>query len=244
MSATSPKYFTVGPSQLNPRLEEFLGRAMEEDIGSISHRGERFQRLHTDLGNNLKKLFTVPEAYSVFYAGSATEFMERVIQNVSVKNTLHFTDGAFSKKFIEIAVKNGRDAISVPAGGNGAGGGMFSLQDVPADASPELVCVTHNETSNGTVVSRDFLDSLRARFPKALIALDIVSSAPVSDVDFSAADCIFFSVQKGFGLPAGLGVMFVSPAALEKARQIESGGAQYTGSFHSFASLAKYAEKH
>jgi phosphoserine aminotransferase len=241
MSATNPKYFTVGPSQLNPRFEEFLRRAMDENIGSISHRGERFQRLHADLDNNLKKLFAVPETYSVFYAGSATEFMERVIQNVSVKNTLHFVVGAFSKKFLEIAVSNGRSAVSVPVG---AGGGTFSLGDIPADANPELVCATHNETSNGTVLSRDFLDSLRAKFPEALIALDIVSSAPVSDVDLAATDCAFFSVQKGFGLPAGLGVMFVSPAAMARARQIESDGAQYTGSFHSFTSFAKYAEKH
>ncbi len=245
--APKPVYFTVGPSQLHPKFETFLREASRETIGSISHRSDRFCKLHADLTQNLKKLFAVPEDYAVFFATSATEFMERTVQNCAQKNTLHFVNGVFSKKFFEIAQANGKAAVAVPPKDDQS----FSLDRLPqgADAPPELICLTHNETSNGTTLPRDFQESVRTTFPDALLALDIVSSAPTSEIDCAKFDCIFFSIQKGFGLPAGLAAMFVSPRALRKAEQIESqqaepGSSQYTGSFHSFANLQKHAEKH
>ncbi|MGC9599042.1 MAG: aminotransferase class V-fold PLP-dependent enzyme [Minisyncoccia bacterium] len=244
---TNPVYFTVGPSQLHPKFETFIGRANQEAIGSISHRSERFCKLYADLSENLKKLFAVPGDYAVFFAASATEFMERTVQNCSEKGTLHFVNGVFSKKFFEIAQANGRAAVAVPPNDDQS----FSLDRVPpgAGVQPELVCLTHNETSNGTTLPRDFQETVRTAFPDALLALDIVSSAPTSEIDCAKFDCIFFSVQKGFGLPAGLAAIFVSPRAIRKAEQIEaqrtdSGGGQYTGSFHSFANLQKHAKRH
>ncbi len=243
--AQKPVYFTVGPSELHPKFEVFIGRANQEAIGSISHRSERFCKLHADLTQNLKKLFVVPEDYAVFYAGSATEFMERAVQNCAQKNTLHFVNGVFSKKFFEIGQANGKAAVAVAPNDDQS----FSLDRVPSGAQPELICLTHNETSNGTTLPRDLWEGVRSMFPESLLAIDIVSSAPTSEIDCAKFDCIFFSVQKGFGLPAGLAAMFVSPRAIRKAEQIEgqrtsSGGGQYTGSFHSFVNLLKHAEKH
>lgn len=232
-------YFTVGPSKLHPKFEEFFKKGMIENMGSISHRGDKFMKLYDELVGNLKKLFNVPEGYSIFYGGSGTEFMERSIQNCSEKNTLHFIDGEFGKKFSSVSKKHGRINTEILSKEDHS----FDLSLVPVDCDPELICLTHNETTTGTALPRPFLNSVRKRFPNALIVLDIVSSAPVCDVDFSLIDCAFFSIQKGFGLPAGLGVMFVSPKALKKAQDIEAKGKQYTGSFHSFASLTKYAER-
>ncbi|MES2023769.1 MAG: aminotransferase class V-fold PLP-dependent enzyme [Patescibacteria group bacterium] len=232
-------YFTVGPSNLHPKFGEFIEQAGREDIGSISHRGEKFMELYEDLSSNLKKLLNIPDEYYVFYACSATEFMERVVQNCSEKNTLHFVDGYFSKKFSEISKDQGRVSTEILAREDRS----FSLEDIPSDCDPELICMTHNETTNGVLLPNSFLEKVYEKFPDKLIALDIVSSAPVCDVDFSKVDCAFFSVQKGFGLPAGLGVLFVSPRALKKAEEIEKKNKQYTGSYHSFASFLKYSEK-
>ncbi len=232
-------YFTVGPSKLHEKFEEFIAKGNKENIGSLSHRSPRFSELFENLSNNLKILFNVPEEYSVFYSGSATEFMERIVQNCSEKNTLHFVDGSFSRKFSEISGKQGRINTEIVAEDDGS----FFLDNLPGTYEPELICLTHNETTNGVTLSPLFIESIQKRFPDKLIALDIVSSAPTSNVDFSKIDCIFFSVQKGFGLPAGLGVIFVSPRALKKAEEIEKNGKQYTGSYHSFMDLAKYASK-
>ncbi len=55
-------------------------------------------------------------------------------------------------------------------------------------------------------------------------------------------DCVFFSVQKGFGLPAGLGLMVVSPRAVEKSQKLLDSG-EVVGTYHSFPTLARYEKK-
>ncbi len=232
------KHFTVGPTKLHPGFEDFLRKGMEEHIGSISHRSSRFEKLFADLSDNLKKLLDIPKEYAVFYSGSATEFMERILQNCSGERTLHFVNGAFSEKFSDIGASLGREVTKAgPLSDH-----SFSVESIP-ECSPEVVCLTHNETSNGVQLPEKFVEEVGHRFKDQVIAMDIVSSAPTSEVNFSGIDCMFFSVQKGFGLPAGLGAMFVSPKALERARRVEEGGSHYTGSFHSFGSFYKLAQK-
>ncbi len=230
-------YFTVGPSQSHPRLREFLDDALAQDIPSISHRSPVFAELFAQLRTNLVTLMSIKDEYQAFYAASGTEWMERTIQNLSTKRTLHFFGGTFGWRYWRIAQVLRRDAISVAQRTDGS----YSLDDIPAGADPELICLTHNETSNGTVLTEEFFSALRARFPDAFIALDVVSSAPFLPAAFTTADCIFFSVQKVFGLPAGLGVALVNERAVEKGKELAK--TQYTGAFHSFEKFAQNAAR-
>jgi phosphoserine aminotransferase len=75
------------------------------------------------------------------------------------------------------------------------------------------------------------------------VALDVVSSAPYVKVDFKSADMTFFSVQKLFGLPAGLGVMIASPKAFEKSKDLFEKGVSI-GSYHNFLVMEEYARKY
>ena len=231
-------YFTVGPTQLYPRFREFLDEALANDIASISHRSAQFVELFNTTREALVELLRAPADRQVFYAGSATEWMERCVQNMSSARTLHFVSGTFSKRFYDFALAQGRDARKVDQQPDGS----FALAGIPADFAPELIVFTHNETSNGTQVSPEFFEAVRASFPDALIAVDIVSSAPVHHDAFMQADAVFFSVQKGFGMPAGLGVCLVSPRAIARSAELLAAG-QYTGAFHSFSRLAEYAAK-
>jgi phosphoserine aminotransferase len=65
----------------------------------------------------------------------------------------------------------------------------------------------------------DVLAKYRQDF-KGLIAVDAVSSMAGIAFDWSLADVWFASVQKCFGLPAGLAVLVYSPAALQRALEI------------------------
>ncbi len=76
-----------------------------------------------------------------------------------------------------------------------------------------------------------------------MIALDIVTSAPYVNLDFNKIDCAFFSVQKGFGLPAGLGVLIINDMILNKARLLKSKNINI-GSYHNLISLHDNAVKH
>ena len=231
-------YFTVGPSQTHPKLKEFMDRALLEDWPSLSHRSEKYMMLFSELSRNLKLFLKIPLDYSVFYSGCATEWMERSVQNCSSERTLHFSSGVFSHRFYEFSKEMGRNAKEVLCKEDFS----FDLNDCPESFEPELVCLTHNETSSGVMLPKTFIEQLKQKYPKALFAIDIVSSVPFCKIDFSLFDVIFLSVQKGFGLPAGLGVVFVSPRALKKSCEIREGG-RYTGFQHSFEHLQKAFEK-
>ena len=97
---------------------------------------------------------------------------------------------------------------------------MDSIARILIPSDTELIAVTHNETSTGVSFPLDFIYDLKVKNPNALLVVDAVSSLPYPDFDYSKLDSVFFSVQKGFGLPAGLGVWMVNDKCLAKAETL------------------------
>src|SRR5690606_11054035 len=62
------------------------------------------------------------------------------------------------------------------------------------------------------------------------------SSLPYPAYDYSKIDSTFFSVQKCFGLPAGLGVWIVNEKCIEKANSMLAKGLSI-GTYHTLPSL-------
>lgn len=237
-------FFTVGPSQLYSTVRKHIEIALQDDVASISHRGKQFVGIYKQTTDNLRRLMGIPSDYHIFFLGSATEAMERVIQNTIENHSFHLVNGAFSKRFFTIAAQLEKKAekIEVPAG-NG-----FNVKSIAIPAETECICITQNETSTGVALSIEDIsyltgrDSGRARMTGPLVALDVVSSAPFVKVDFASVDLTFFSVQKLFGLPAGLGVLIVSPRAFEKSKNLFEKGVGI-GSYHNFLVMEEYAGK-
>ncbi|PIZ63535.1 phosphoserine aminotransferase [Candidatus Roizmanbacteria bacterium CG_4_10_14_0_2_um_filter_39_13] len=233
------KYFTVGPSELYPIVPSKIKQALKDGVLSISHRARIFDELFESTTNNLRTLLSIPKKHSIFFLSSGTEGMERIIQNMAKQKTLHLVNGAFAKKFYQIALQLKKDPLKIEV----EYGKSFDWKELSIPRSTELVCVTQNETSTGVAIDLKQIYTLKRKNPKVLFAVDVVSSIPYVTVDYSKIDAVFFSVQKGFGLPAGLGVLIVSPAAISKSLSLEK---QYlsTGSYHSFSSLKKNADKY
>lgn len=233
---TRPAFFTVGPSEIFPSVAGYMAEAMELGIPSISHRGKQFEELFRSVEASLKALFGLPDGYRVFFVSSGNEGMERFIENCVREKSGHIVYGAFSKKWSKISRDLGRK-VEIAAFPDG------EAPDIAATAfSPDTegICITQNETSTGGMIVSSAIAALHARYPDALIGVDIVSSAPIVELDFSAVDYAFFSVQKCFGLPAGLGVLSVSPRALAKAEGSAKTGS--IGSYHNFVELKKWAD--
>lgn len=231
-------YFTPGPSELYPSVPKHLQKSLQLQIGSISHRSVQFQEIYQTLVEDLKKLLEIPQDYHVFIVGSGTEAMERIIQNCVETYSLHFVNGSFAKRFFMIAAELGKKPalIEVPMGEG------FDLQKVTVPKETELICFTQNETSSGVALPVSDIENIAKKYPDKLIAVDIVSSAPYVALNYKLLDIVFFSVQKGFGLPAGLGVMIVSPRAIKKAETLAQKKVNI-GSYHSFTTLMHYAKK-
>ena len=107
---------------------------------------------------------------------------------------------------------------------------------IPKDT--ELICLTHNETSTGVSIPLQYINKLKQN-RNLLIALDVVSSAPYIKLDFSTVDLAFFSVQKGFGLPAGLSVLIISNQAIAKSELLRKKGLSSIGHHNFFSLLEK-----
>lgn len=213
-------YFTPGPSQLYPTVSKHLTKALEVDIASISHRSKQFQSIYQEVVENLTTIFKIPSGYQIIFGGSATQFMERSIQNLVAQESFHFVVGSFSRRFYEVARDLGKspDQVRVELGQG------VDLEAVEVPKSAELICFTHCETSSGVATPDEDIHHIADRYPEKLVAVDVVSSVPAANLDLSKIDSFLFSVQKGFGLPAGLGVWIVSPRAIEKAEKILAEG--------------------
>jgi phosphoserine aminotransferase len=228
--------FTPGPSQLYFTVADHAREAFKAGIPSLSHRSKLFEQISFEATDGLRQLLNIPATHSIFFTSSATEIWERVIQNLVEERSFHLVNGSFSKRFYEIALQLNKKAEKIEVK---EGHGFDDTISVP---ETELIAVTHNETSTGVSLPVDTIYKLKEKNPKALLIVDAVSSLPYPQFDFSRLDAVFFSVQKGFGLPAGLGVWIVNEKCIAKAEQLLSKGISI-GSYHTIPSLKTLALK-
>ena len=236
--ANNSIFLTPGPSELYFTVGDHIQNALQDKIPSISHRSLYYQDIHRFAVEQVKKLLNVPDDYHLVFTNSATEVWERLIQNCVEKETYHFVNGSFSTRFHEFSGLLGKKANKTEA----EFGYGFNMQEVNIPDSAEMICFTQNETSSGVQTPKEDIYAIRSKHPEALIAVDAVSAVPFLDIDFNMIDSLFFSVQKGMGLPAGLGVWIFNEKCVKKSEQLLSKG-QSIGTYHSIPSLLKNGSK-
>ncbi len=229
-------YFTPGPSQLFYSFSDHFKKAISEDVGSISHRSKQFIRIVEETTSSLKSLLSVPEDYHVFFLNSANEAWDRIIQNLVIKSSHHFANGSFSKKFYDFAILHGMESTIKAA----KDGETFDDLNIPEEA--ELIGITKNETSVGYSFTENEIKQIRTDNKDKLIALDVVSAVPALPVDFSQVDTAYLSVQKAFGMPAGLGIWIVNEKCIEKS--IKKSESTSLGSYRALPNLKNFGLKH
>jgi phosphoserine aminotransferase len=202
-------------------------------LGSISHRSQRFRDIYRFTVEQLRTLMNIPESSGIFFTGSATEIWERILQNCVEHESFHLVNGSFSSKFRDFSSQLHKYAHTYekPLGE----GFSFTEIDVPEYA--ELIACTANETSTGVLMRVEDIHKLKRSHKDKLVAVDMVSSAPYPDLDLNLVDSAFFSVQKSFGMPAGLGVWIANEKMLEKAERMQSHESTTVGTYHSLPSL-------
>lgn len=206
--------FYPGPSQLYPQVEQYMQDACRSGILSMNHRSTAFMAMMAQTISDLHAKLNVPMGYEIYFTSSATECWEVISQSLVGKGSLHAFNGAFGQKWFEYA-RRLHPALAHP----------FALNE-PLDVETsehltdaEILCLTHNETSNGTALSAEILQNTRKAF-SGLIAVDATSSMGGVVLPWESGDVWFASVQKCFGLPPGLGVLVVSPQAIHHAKQV------------------------
>jgi phosphoserine aminotransferase len=216
--------FYPGPSKVYDRLKDFSKEAFESGILEQNHRSQPFMDLMQESISLLKKHLNIPDNYKVYFTSSATECWEICAQSLIRGKVQFLYNGAFGKKWFKYTVTNPQINSTTNYELPTIRGTRFfinqNVDEVEIDPENDVVCWVSSETSNGTHTSFESIKKLKEKSPKALLVVDATSSLGGENYDITDADVWFSSSQKCFGMPSGLGVMIVSPLALERAIEI------------------------
>jgi len=208
--------FYPGPSQVYKDIPKYVNEAYQKGILGVNHRSEEFMQLYSDTVSMLKEKLYVPDDYQVYFTSSSTECWEIIAQSLINTTSYHFYNGAFGEKWFKYTQKIHPTCIGYRFNIDAE----LKIKDMDLSDKDVVICVTQNETSNGTQVSNKRIRSIRKQYPEQLIAVDATSSLAGVKLDIQAADIWYASVQKCFGLPAGMSVLICSPKAVRKAISI------------------------
>lgn len=235
-----PIYFTVGPSQTHKNFCKHVQNALKNCIPSISHRSETFHSIYKDVDTRLKELWSIPSDYKILFFSSATEIWDRLTQNCLEGESLHFVTGAFGKKHANTNLAYQKKAKIICKEFIDK---KLVSETLGSRRKPyEYIAFTHNESSVGVKTPESVIHFAKKISPTSLVLVDAVSSAPIPVFDFKLLDGVYFSVQKCFGLPAGLGVLIASPTLIEKSIKVKK-KTGVNGYHKSFDTMLKAYEK-
>lgn len=211
--------FVPGPVDVDPDVLEAQAQPM------MPHRSKEFETIFQRASDKARQLFSTQ--YRVFItASSGTGLQEAAVRNLARENVLSCVNGAFGKRWYDVAVSNGKHATQL---------------DIPWDepVSPErvaaalktrffeIVTVVHNETSTGVENPvQSIAAAVHETSPDTLICVDAVSSLAGTKIDMDAwgLDMLLTSSQKALALPPGLGLAAVSDRALTYAESVPNRG--------------------
>jgi phosphoserine aminotransferase len=238
--------FYPGPSALYPQVRQYLADAYDSGLLSLNHRSPEFMALvqHTVAG--LRQKLAIPPDYTVLFTSSATECWQVLALGLGQSGSWHWHNGAFGEKWGQAAHQLTGQAHLHP----------FSLAQnlaevfmPPAQAAgpAPLICLTHCETSNGTLVDAATLAQVSARareaWPQALVAVDATASLGGLQLPWPRLDVVFASAQKCLGLPAGLAVLVCSPRAVAQAQTLGQ-NAHYHSLVNQLSHMANWQTTH
>jgi predicted phosphoserine aminotransferase len=212
--------FIPGPVEVR---EEILEAQAEWMIG---HRSGDFATLYARMQPKLQQTFYTKNPVYI-YTSSGTGIWESA-SRCTVRDgakILHLTCGAFSERWAEVSELNGKqtDVLAVEWGqANKPEQLAEALQREKYDA---VACVM-NETSTGVRNPVEEYAKILEQYPDTLFLVDVVSiyAGAKVDVDALGIDVCLTSTQKAFALPPGMAFGAVSPAVLERAKQVKNRG--------------------
>ena len=211
--------FIPGPVDVAPEVLEAQTKPM------IPHRSAEFDAFFRGTEAKLKKIFFT-ETRVFQPPATGTGMQEAGIRNLVQKDVLSCVNGAFSLRWYQVAVTNGKQADRLDAEW-----GEVITPEMLADAlkkkSYEAVTIVHNETSTGAENPMQELAAVvHDVSPDTLILVDAVSSlgGVKIETDKWGLDFVLTSSQKCLALPPGMSFAAVSDRCLEKAETVDNRG--------------------
>lgn len=206
--------FGCGPSKVQPHQIQAVVDGANNIIGT-SHRQPAVKNVVGSIREGLAKLFNIPEGYEVIMSvGGATAFWDAATYGLIKKKSGHLSFGEFSAKFAKASqLAPWLDEPTIIKEEPGRAPEPQDMEDC------DVIAWAHNETSTGAMVP-----VTRPENSDALVVVDATSGAGGLAVDIAQTDVYYFSPQKCFASDGGLWCAIVSPAAIERIKEIKESG--------------------
>ena len=213
--------FITGPTYIRPQIRE-AGLLPE-----FGHRDAENNKRFKPIMENLKKLAGCADDYHVIILnGSGSSAMEATVRSLVAdgETVLNVSVGAFGDLYHKMAVVNGKKAVQLKFA-PGEAIDLAKLEAALKEHKPACVTFTHNETSTGVTNDMRAVCAL-VRKHGALPLVDGVSLFGGAAIDLTGSGAATYatSTQKSLALPAGFGLLFATPEAIEKAKTVTNKG--------------------
>ncbi len=211
--------FIPGPVDVEPDTLAAQAKPM------IPHRSAEFDEIFRGTEAKLKQVFlTDSRVFQPPATGSGMQ--EAGVRNLVQKDVLCCINGAFSERWYQVALTNGKqaDRLEVPWGEIIP---PEKLADALKQKPYEAVTIVHNETSTGVENPLKELAAVTRKVsPDTLILVDAVSSLGGVKIETDAwgLDFNLTSSQKCLALPPGMSFAAVSDRSLKKAETVKDRG--------------------
>jgi len=211
--------FIPGPVDVTPDVLEAQAKPM------IPHRSKEFNEFFRGTEAKLKKIF-LTESRVFQPPATGTGMQEAGIRNLAEIDVLSCINGAFSERWYQVAVTNGKQADRLEV----TWGDVIppdKLADALKKKHYEAVTIVHNETSTGAEnPMKELAAVVHEISPDTLILVDAVSSLGGVKIETDAwgLDFVLTSSQKCLALPPGMSFAAVSDRCLTKAETVNNRG--------------------
>jgi phosphoserine aminotransferase len=209
--------FGSGPSKVRAAQVDALSAVGRSLLGT-SHRQAPVRSLVGRIRTGLGELFALPDGYEVALGnGGSTAFWDLATLCLVRERSQHAAFGEFGAKFASAAARApflGEPTVRTAEPGRLA---LPELED-----GVDVYAWPHNETSTGVFAPVRRVAGSREQ--GALTVVDATSAAGGLAVDVAETDVYYFAPQKSFASDGGLWLALLSPAAVERAAQVEASG--------------------
>jgi predicted phosphoserine aminotransferase len=226
------KLFIPGPVEVRPEI------LAAQTIPMIGHRSSEYAALQGRIMPKLRPVFgTAGRVFVVTASGSGLQ--EAAARNCVRRRCLCLVNGAFSERWQEVVVANGKQADALET--------AWDVAIRPEQVDERLragdydaVTVVYNETSTGLLNPVPEIAAVVKKYPDVMLLVDTVSMAGGVEIraDEWGLDVCLTSSQKALALPPGLALCSVSDAAMARAATVPD-----RGWYFDFLQYEKYAAK-
>ena len=213
------RMFVPGPVDVAPEVLQAMTKPM------LPHRSKEYEEIHRRAAEKAQKLFyTQSRVFLGTHSGSGMQ--EAGVRNFANKSILCCTNGAFSERWYQCAVANGKQTDRLDAEW-GKAIPPDQMRDALKKKHYEAITIVHNETSTGVENPvEELCKVLKEVSPDTIIMVDAVSSIGGVKIEMDAwgIDFLLTPSQKCIALPPGLSLAGTSDRALKKAESVENRG--------------------